>query len=129
LVHCNSYVDGLWTDITRTFSIGAPRGRAEAMYRAVLDAAAAAIDAVRPGVQASAVDKAAREVLTKAGFGREFKHATGRGVGFAAIDHNVHSRIHPQSDTKSSSPGWSLTSSRRSKSKGNAECGIARWLR
>src|SRR6185437_2420435 len=33
LVHCNSYLDGFWTDITRTFSAGVPGRRLRAMYR------------------------------------------------------------------------------------------------
>ncbi|MEO7142202.1 MAG: Xaa-Pro peptidase family protein [Bryobacteraceae bacterium] len=98
LVHCNSYIDGFWTDITRTFSIGEPDARKCGMYAAVLEASRAAIDAVRPGVKAAEVDRAAREVLQRRGFGKEFKHATGHGVGFAAINHLAQPCIHPVSD-------------------------------
>jgi Xaa-Pro aminopeptidase len=98
LVHCNSYVDGYWTDITRTFFLGAPDERARAMYATVFDARRAAFEAVRPGVRAAEVDSAAREVIKAHGFGAQFKHATGHGVGFAAIDHNAPPRLHPKSD-------------------------------
>lgn len=98
LVHCNSHADGYWTDITRTFCIGKPDARKSALYRAVLAASRAAIDAVRPGVKASQVDACAREVMQAAGFGEEFVHATGHGVGFAAIDHEALPRLHPKSD-------------------------------
>jgi Xaa-Pro aminopeptidase len=37
-------------------------------------------------------------VLAERGFGPQFKHGTGHGVGFAAIDHNARPRIHPASD-------------------------------
>ena len=53
---------------------------------------------VRPGVRAAEVDAAARNVLTERGFGDGFKHATGNGVGFSAINHLAYPRIHPKSD-------------------------------
>jgi Xaa-Pro dipeptidase len=97
LIHCNSYADGFWTDITRTFCIGEPNQQQRKIFEAIFDARDAAVAAVRPGVQASAVDKAAREKLKEHGFEKEFRHATGHGVGFVAINHNALPRIHPQS--------------------------------
>jgi Xaa-Pro aminopeptidase/Xaa-Pro dipeptidase len=97
LVHCNSYADGYWTDITRTYSLGAPDERREQVYRAVFEARDAALAAIRPGVRASAVDHAARSILGAHGFEREFSHSTGHGVGFAAIAHNARPRLHPLS--------------------------------
>ena len=44
------------------------------------------------------MDRAARDVLVERGFGRAFKHATGHGVGFSAINHNARPRIHPACD-------------------------------
>jgi Xaa-Pro aminopeptidase len=98
LVHCNSYVDGFWTDITRTFTLGAVDEKKRRMYEAVLEARAAALSAIRPHVRAAEVDRAAREVMRARGFGREFKHGLGHGVGFAAINHNAMPRVHPASD-------------------------------
>ena len=97
LVHCNSYADGYWSDITRTYSLWRIDEKKERIYRGVLDAREAALAAIRPGVKASDVDHAAREVLTQRGFGKEFRHATGHGVGFSAISHNARPRIHPKS--------------------------------
>ncbi|MDR1461086.1 MAG: aminopeptidase P family protein [Campylobacteraceae bacterium] len=51
------------------------------IYDIVLKAQKAAIDAVKVGVRASDVDKAARDVIEKAGFGKYFIHSTGHGVG------------------------------------------------
>lgn len=51
------------------------------VYDTVLRAQEAAIKAVRVGVKAKEIDKAAREVIDKAGFGRYFVHSTGHGVG------------------------------------------------
>jgi Xaa-Pro dipeptidase len=36
-------------------------------------------------------------VIRQRGFSGTFKHALGHGVGFAAIDHDAHPRIHPKS--------------------------------
>ena len=95
LVHCNSHVDGYWTDITRTFCIGPPHHRQREMYDAVSAAREAALKAVRPGARAADVDRAARDVMRARGFAKAFKHPTGHGVGFAAIDHNAPPRLHP----------------------------------
>jgi Xaa-Pro aminopeptidase len=97
LVHCNSYVDGYWTDITRTYCMGEPDPGRQRMYEAVFAARQAALDAIRPGARASAVDAAARGMLDAQGFGNRFKHSTGHGVGFAAIDHNARPRLRPGS--------------------------------
>ncbi len=98
LVHCNSYADGYWTDVTRTFCLGEPDERMRRMYDAVFAARGAALEALRPGAKASAVDAAARSVLRDRGFGAEFKHSTGHGVGFEAISPNALPRLHPKSD-------------------------------
>jgi Xaa-Pro aminopeptidase len=97
LVHCNSYIDGFWTDITRTYTIGEPNRRQRKIYDAISAARQAALAAIRPGVKAADVDRAARELLGKYGFKREFKHGTGHGVGFVAIDHAAIPRLHPKS--------------------------------
>jgi Xaa-Pro aminopeptidase len=51
------------------------------IYDIVLKAQEAAIKAVKIGVRASDIDKAARDVIEKAGFGKYFIHSTGHGVG------------------------------------------------
>jgi Xaa-Pro aminopeptidase len=63
------------------------------MREAIAEARGAALNAVRPGAAANEVDKAARDVLKRYGFGDEFKHAAGHGVGFAAADPNALPRI------------------------------------
>lgn len=51
------------------------------VYDTVLKAQEAAIKAVKVGVRAQEIDKAARDVIEQAGFGRYFVHSTGHGVG------------------------------------------------
>ncbi len=97
LVHCNSYADGYWTDITRTFCVGNPDQQQRKLYEAVFAARQAALQAIRPGVKARQVDDAARSALERRGYGQDFKHSTGHGVGFAAIDPNALPRLHPKS--------------------------------
>ena len=97
LVHCNSYADGYWTDITRTYCVRMAGGRQLEMYGLILEAFAAAFDAVRPGVQAAEVDRAARAVFEARGYGDAFKHCAGHGVGYAAINHDALPRLHPKS--------------------------------
>src|SRR5262245_19692764 len=93
LTHCNSHLDGYWTDITRTYCMGEPSGRQQKMYTAVFEARQAALAAVRPGAKAADVDHAGRDVMRPHGFANDFKHPTGHGVGFAAIDHNALARL------------------------------------
>ena len=98
LMHMNSYADGYWTDVTRTYSIGKPDDRRGPMYDAIFAARQAALDAIHPGARAADIDTAARDVLAARGFGPQFKHSTGHGVGFSAIDANAKPRLHPKSD-------------------------------
>jgi Xaa-Pro aminopeptidase len=98
LLHCNSYCQGLWTDITRTFWIDAPTDAHRAIHDAVMAASRRALAAIGPGVRASTVDRAARDTMISRGLGEAFKHPTGHGVGFAAIDHNAPPRIRADGD-------------------------------
>lgn len=97
MIHANTVGDGYWTDITRTFVVGAHSSSQQRMREAITEARAAALSAVSPGAPAQAVDAAARDVLTRHGFGSRFTHPTGHGVGFAAADPNAMPRIHPKS--------------------------------
>jgi Xaa-Pro aminopeptidase len=97
MIHANTVGDGYWTDITRTYIAGNSSGQQQKMREAIEEARTAALAAIAPGVAAKLVDKAARCVLKKHGFGAEFKHPTGHGVGFAAANPDALPRIHPQS--------------------------------
>jgi Xaa-Pro aminopeptidase len=90
-------VDGHWTDITRTYCLGRIDDRKQEMYDAMFAARGAALAAIRPGVRASDIDAAARNILKDKGFGDAFKHGAGHGVGFCAINHTALPRLHPAS--------------------------------
>jgi Xaa-Pro aminopeptidase len=78
---------GYCSDSTRNYVVGAaPNGYLE--LHALLEVAQqAAVDAVAPGVPASAVDAAARQVLVDAGLGDRFIHRTGHGIGLEVHEH------------------------------------------
>ena len=81
LIDTGARIHGYPSDMTRVGYLGsAPQGFDQ--IHAILDRAVeAAIDAVRPGVTASDIDKAARDVITSAGYGPNFLHRTGHGLG------------------------------------------------
>lgn len=68
-------------DLTRVLVRRRMTGRFREVYRIVLEAQAAAIAAVRPGVTAGSVDAAARSIIARAGYARQFGHGLGHGVG------------------------------------------------
>jgi Xaa-Pro aminopeptidase len=72
---------GYCSDSTRTYVIGTPPPEFAAYYEVLKDAQHAACAAVRPGVTAEAVDAAARNPITAAGYGEYFVHRTGHGIG------------------------------------------------
>lgn len=75
-------VDGYPSDQTRTVVFdGEPSADFRRVHDVVRRAQAAAIETVEPGVTAGTVDAAAREVIEAAGYGEEFIHRTGHGVG------------------------------------------------
>ncbi|WP_222918349.1 Xaa-Pro peptidase family protein [Natrinema sp. SYSU A 869] len=68
-------------DQTRTIVVGDPPAEYERVHETVREAQAAAIAAIEPGVEAGAIDRAARSVIEDAGYGDAFVHRTGHGVG------------------------------------------------
>ena len=81
LIDMGSFQDGYASDMTRMVFLGRPDTKTRKMYEAVLKAQLAAIDAVREGVAASKVDRAARDVLKSENLEKEFVHSTGHGLG------------------------------------------------
>lgn len=84
VVDWGAKVDGYDSDITRMVTCGAPTGKLVEIHRLVCQANAAGRDAVRPGVTAGQVDAATRAVIESAGYGPEFMHRTGHGLGLEA---------------------------------------------
>jgi Xaa-Pro aminopeptidase len=72
---------GYCSDITRTVVTGPPSAEVAECYAALQAAQAAGVRAARVGVTAEEVDRATRAVIEAAGFGPEFVHRTGHGIG------------------------------------------------
>jgi Xaa-Pro aminopeptidase len=76
--------EGLYnSDLTRVLVTGRISPKLERIYQIVLRAQTRAIAAIRPGAVARDVDRVARSVIAKAGFGRRFGHGLGHGLGLA----------------------------------------------
>ena len=76
-------LEGYCSDMTRTFVPGQADDRYLKLHRLVRRAQLAGMQAIRAGVRASEVDKAARSVINASGYGEYFGHALGHGVGLA----------------------------------------------
>jgi Xaa-Pro aminopeptidase len=74
-------LQGYGSDTSRTVSVGEPAAEVREVHEVVRLAQQAGVDAVRPGVACQEVDRAARAVITGAGYGERFIHRTGHGIG------------------------------------------------
>jgi Xaa-Pro aminopeptidase len=72
---------GYLSDITRTIAVGSCDDERKRVYSIVRSAQEKAYQAAVEGIEAQSVDKAAREVIDAAGYGRFFVHRTGHGIG------------------------------------------------
>ncbi len=75
---------GYGSDTTRMYCVGeTPEGFGEA-YEVLDRAQSAAVESVRPGTTAEAIDAAARSIISDGGYGELFIHRTGHGIGLDA---------------------------------------------
>jgi len=81
LIDMGAELDGYASDMTRTLWLGRPTPKVRRTYSAVLDAQAAALEAVRHDVPAGSVDRRARQVLRRHKLDAFFVHSTGHGLG------------------------------------------------
>lgn len=72
---------GYGSDTTRTVHVGQPTDEEREVHEIVRRAQQAGFEAVRPGVECQEVDRAARAVITEAGYGEFFIHRVGHGIG------------------------------------------------
>lgn len=74
-------VGGYHSDMTRTFVLGTPQDWQREIYDVVAAAQRAGRAALAVGAPLAAIDAAARDVITEAGFAEHFSHGLGHGVG------------------------------------------------
>jgi Xaa-Pro aminopeptidase len=72
---------GYGSDTTRTACVGEPTAQIREVHEVVRLAQQAGVDAVRPGVSCQEIDRAARSIIRDAGYGEQFIHRTGHGIG------------------------------------------------
>ena len=90
-------VEGYYSEDERTIFVGSPTSEQRRLFDVMVRAQQAAIDAIRPGVKCKEIDRAARGVIEQAGYGPQFMHRTGHGIGidiheapyFSASDETV----------------------------------------
>ena len=73
--------EGYHSDTTRTVAVGFACDEMKEIYGIVLKAQLSALEKIKPGEKCSEVDKTARDIISRAGYGEFFGHSTGHGVG------------------------------------------------
>ncbi|RLI18121.1 aminopeptidase P family protein [Candidatus Bathyarchaeota archaeon] len=74
-------VGGYSCELERTMIVGKPNNKQRKFFEIMLKAQEAAFKAFKPGAKCSDVDKAAKKVFLKAGYGKYVLHHTGHGLG------------------------------------------------
>ncbi len=76
-------VDGYCSDCTRTLATGELPRELRTIYELCLEAQLAAVAGIRPGMSGVEADRLARDVIEAGGYGEQFGHGLGHGVGLA----------------------------------------------
>jgi Xaa-Pro aminopeptidase len=89
--------DGYGSDTTRTVHVGEPTDEEREVHEIVRRAQQAGYEAVRSGVACQEIDRAARKVITDAGYGEYFIHRVGHGIGLTTHEppYMVEGEEHP----------------------------------
>lgn len=87
---------GYHSDITRTVVVGKASAQQKKIYNLVLKAQIAGTRKAKAGLKGSAVDKHVRDIIAKAGYGKNFGHGLGHGIGLLIHEEP---RLSPLSDT------------------------------
>ena len=97
LIDFGCRVDGYCSDTTRTFCIGEPDPKLVELYNIVRRAQDAGFKALADGVRRGRdVDAAARAVIEEAGYGEQYFHSLGHGVGLAIHELPVTAKLRIQ---------------------------------
>ena len=88
------YYEGYCSDITRTYPMGNVSEKLLEIYDIVHESSDAAIKAVKQGESYKKIDKVARDVIIEYGYGRNFVHSTGHGLGLEV--HELPAGIRPE---------------------------------
>lgn len=81
LIDWGAFVGGYCSDLTRVVLIGKIPPKLASVYEVVRRAQERGIAAIRAGTSFKSADGAARKVIADAGYGLEFVHSLGHGIG------------------------------------------------
>jgi Xaa-Pro aminopeptidase len=84
LIDMGARYGGYVSDLSRTVCAGKPDATFKKVYNTVLEAQSKAMAAIRRDITGHNADSVARDVIESAGYGEDFGHALGHGVGLAA---------------------------------------------
>lgn len=76
-----AYYNGYCSDITRTIAVGEPGEKMREIYEIVLKAQLHGVAHVKAGMTGKEADALTRDIITAAGYGPQFGHSTGHGIG------------------------------------------------
>jgi Xaa-Pro aminopeptidase len=102
-------LDGYAVDLSRTIVMGQASDRAQRLLTDVVAAQQAAFEAIEISRPATEVDKAARQVLERAGLGEAFSHGTGHGLGLEVHERPRVTRYRPGSPVEPLEAGMVFT--------------------
>lgn len=88
-------INGYHSDMTRTVAVGSVSTKQAKIYETVLNAQLASLAVLKDGISGFDADKAARDIISDAGYGDYFGHGTGHGVG---IEIHEEPRLSPKTD-------------------------------
>lgn len=74
-------LNGYCSDITRTVVLGKPAPKHREIYDIVLEAQLHTLQHLRPGMTGREADALARDIIARYGYGEQFGHSTGHGLG------------------------------------------------
>jgi Xaa-Pro aminopeptidase len=75
--------EGYCSDMTRTVVLGTASPRQREIYDIVLEAQLAGVRGIRAGISGKEADALTRDIIAAKGYGEQFGHGTGHGVGLA----------------------------------------------
>ena len=106
LIDMGAQVNGYCSDLSRTFVVGEPDETFLKIYNIVLGAQLTAINTVRPGLTGKECDALSRDIIAEAGYGDNFGHSLGHGVGLAVHENP---RVGPTAEEDTLSAGMVFT--------------------
>jgi Xaa-Pro aminopeptidase len=95
ILDLGSKLDGYCSDMTRTWMAGSANPKIKEIYKIVRNAQLAAQAKICAGIDSVAVDAAARDLITQAGYGDRFGHGLGHGVGLAVHEKPGLRKVNP----------------------------------